>query len=455
MSHSIVNSLLAGVLAALLSLPASSAAPRDNWVIQQVYDYNHPYAATASNELEAKMVVMSSSPYTFYRGTDHIFYKDMQTRSASAYATPQSGYTWLGGDTHLGNFDASRDSNGVAVFKVSDYDEGYLGQYVWDLRRLAASMVLAGRENGLADTDITTAINTLVGAYVDKMVEFKGSGAELTFQLTKAATTGVVDDTIAAADGKTRASLLSKYTMLSGSRRVFQNLANLTPVSAQTRSDVVGGMGAYVSSIAASKRYAPSFYVVKDVRQKLGSGVGSLGRQRYYALVEGPTSSTGDDVILELKEEGISAVATAAAGRLPASAYGYNEGNRVARTAKAQVINAEVLIGYTTVAGRSFYLHEKSPYQEDFDTTKLNTAGKLNTAATYFGQALASAHALADQDYDASVVTYSIDKQVADAVTSKSGLKSEIVAFAFDYAAQVSLDWQAFVDAYEAGTSLY
>lgn len=59
--------------------------------------------------------------------------------------------------------------------------------------------------------------------------------------------------------------------------------------------------------------------------------------------------------------------------------------------------------------------------------------------------ALASAHALADQDYDASVVTYSIDRQVADAVTSKSGLKSEIVAFAFDYAAQVNLDWQAFV----------
>jgi uncharacterized protein (DUF2252 family) len=53
------------------------------------------------------------------------------------------------------------------------------------------------------------------------------------------------------------------------------------------------------------------------------------------------------------------------------------------------------------------------------------------------------------------VVSYSIDKQVTDAVTSKGGLKAEIAAFAFDYAAQVNLDWQAFVAAYNAGTPLY
>jgi uncharacterized protein (DUF2252 family) len=148
-------------------------------------------------------------------------------------------------------------------------------------------------------------------------------------------------------------------------------------------------------------------------------------------------------------------VATVDNGRLPAYAYDYNEGGRVAKTAKAQLINADVLVGYTTVAGQPYYVHEKSPYQEDFDTTLLSTAGKLNTAATYFGQALASAHALADQDYDVSIVSYSIDKQVSDAVTSKSGLKSEIATFAFDYAAQTTLDWQAFVSAYNAGTPLY
>ncbi|SEJ32249.1 DUF2252 family protein [Paraburkholderia diazotrophica] len=103
----------------------------------------------------------------------------------------------------------------------------------------------------------------------------------------------------------------------------------------------------------------------------------------------------------------------------------------------------------------NYYFHEKSPYQEDFDYTQLTSAGKLNTAAAYLGQALASAHAISDQDYNSSIVTYSIDKQVTDAITSTSGLESEISSFAFSYAAQVNLDWQSFVSAYKAGTPLY
>lgn len=434
---------------------ADAASARDSWVVAQIRDYNHPYAASASGELDTKLATMARSAYDFYRGSDHIFFQDMATRPASAYATAQTGATWIGGDTHLGNFDAARDSSGKAVFKVADFDEGYLGQYVWDLRRLAASMVLAGRDNGLSDADIGAAIDSMVGAYLDQMAQFKGSNGEASFRLDKDTTTGVVDDTIDKADGKTRANLLAKYTALSGGARRFQNLSDLIAVPAATYSDVTAAMPAYIGSIAASKRYPSGYYTVKDVHRKLGSGVGSLGKLRYYVLIEGATSSSSDDVILELKQQAVSAVATAAPGRLPSSAYESHQGMRVARTAKAQVVNAEVLIGHASIAGLPFYVHEKSPFQEDFDVAKLDSAGKFDTAAQYVGQALASAHALADQDYDATVVGYSIDKQVTEAVTSRSGFKSELRAFAFDYAAQTQLDWQAFVDAYEAGTALY
>lgn len=454
---SIRASLLALALsaAACAQMPADAASARKSWVVQQIYQHNHPYAASASGELDTKLATMADGPFAFYRGTAHLFFQDMTTLPASAYTSAQTGYTWIGGDAHLGNFDASRDSSGKAVFKVADFDEGYLGQYVWDLRRLAASLVLAGRDNSLSDAAIGTAIDTLVGAYVDQMGEFKGNSGESTFRLTKDTTTGVVDDTIADADAKTRAKLLSKYTAVSGSARRFQALSNLVAVPAATYSGVTSSMAGYVSSIAASKRYPAAFYTVKDVRQKLGSGVGSLGRARYYVLIEGASSSNADDVILEFKQEAVSAVAAAAPDRLPASAYDSHQGMRVARTAKAQTIDAEVLIGYASVGAVPFYVHEKSPFQEDFDPAKLDSAGKLDTAAGYLGQALASAHALADQDYDSSVVSYSIDKQVSEAVTSKSGLKTEIRAFAFAYADQVKLDWQAFVEAYDAGTPLY
>ena len=268
----------AGLLCASV---AHAASTRTNWVVAQVYGYNHPFAATDGAELGTKMSTMAASAFNFYRGTAHIFYQDMQTLPASNYTTTQTGYTWLGGDAHIGNFGAWQDSGGNTVFSVDDFDEGYLGQYVWDLRRLATSMVLAGRANGLADGDIRAAINSMVGAYVDKMDDFMGSSAELSFQLKSGNTSGVVGDTIAASKGDARSDLLSKYTRLSGGTRTLQTIAGkLATVDSTTYSHIVAAVGAYTSTIAVSKRYPASYYQMKDIRQKLGSGIGSLGKLR-------------------------------------------------------------------------------------------------------------------------------------------------------------------------------
>ncbi|ALK33786.1 DUF2252 domain-containing protein [Burkholderia plantarii] len=437
--------------------PVHAQSSRTNWVVNQIYNANHPFAATDSTDLATKMSTMAADSFAFFRGTDHIFYQDMLTLPASNYTTSQTGYTWIGGDAHIGNFGAWQDSGGNTVFGVDDFDEGYLGQYVWDLRRLATSMVLVGRANGIADGDITTAIKTMVGAYVGEMSDFKGSSDELSFQLKNGNTSGVVQSTIGDAKDDSRSDLLAKYTRVSGGARSFQTIAgSLVPVDGTTYANLSAGMSSYISSIGSSKQYAASYYKVKDIHQKIGSGVGSLGKLRYYILIEGPSSSTSDDVILEVKQETASAVAVASGnGQALASADGSNDAARVAMTNKAQTLNADVLVGYATVNGVNYTFHEKSPYQEDFDYTKLTSAGKLATAATYLGQALASAHAISDQDYDSAIVTYSIDKQVTDAITSTSGLQTEISNFAFSYARQVNLDWQSFVGAYQAGTPLY
>lgn len=79
-----------------------------------------------------------------------------------------------------------------------------------------------------------------------------------------------------------------------------------------------------------------------------------------------------------------------------------------------------MLIGYTSIGDTQYYVHEKSPYQEDLAPETLNTAGKMTTAALYLGQALASAHTLANQDNDLSVVGYNIDKQIHNTVSHKN-----------------------------------
>ena len=287
-------------------------------------------------------------------------------------------------------------------------------------------MVLAGRANGIADADITTAINTMVGAYVDKMSSFQGSSAELSFALTNGNTSGAVQDVIAKSKGDSRASLLSKYTQVSGGTRSLQTVAGALATVPTLR---VRRHRRRDDAVRQHDRPGPA--IRGELLQGQGhppeAGLGRRqpGRAALYVLVDGPSTSASDDVILEMKQEVASTVATVDNGLLPAGDYGGNEGGRVAMTSKAQLLNADVL------------------------------AGKLNTAATYFGQALASAHAVSDQDYDSAIVSYSIDKQVTSAVTSKSGLESEIATFAINYAAQVQLDWQGFVAAYKAGATLY
>lgn len=451
------RTMLTGMLLAATTLVGFShaATPRDGWVVNELYSFNHPYAAQASNELATKMTKMAASPFAFYRGTAHIFYKDMSTLPASSYSNTATYKVWLPGDMHLQNFGALRDDSSNDIFDISDFDEGYFGTYVWDLRRMAVSILLAAKENGLSSADRQQCVRDFMDAYLDQMALFKGSSDELTFRLTAANTGEVVKDTISTLSGKSRSSFLSKYTTVSGSTRTFQNLSDLVAVPTATYNAINNAMSSYVSSIPASKQYVASYYSVKDIHQKLGSGVGSLGKMRYYVLIQGPSSSTSDDVILEMKQQGSSAVAIAAPGLMPTTAYNSHEGYRMVRSAKAMMSNTDRLYGYTMVNSIPYSLREKSPFQEDFDYTLLTTYGKFNTAVEYMGKVLARAHAMSDQDYDSTLITYSIDKQVTDVVTSRSSFETEVVNFAVDYAAQVEYDWQSLKTARQNGTVLY
>ena len=142
-------------------------------------------------------------------------------------------------------------------------------------------------------------------------------------------------------------------------------------------------MSSYITSIFTTKCYSNSYYVVKDIRQKFGLGVGSLGKMRYFVLVQGVTTSTSDDVILEMKQQSSSTVAIAAPNLMPTSAYNSNQAYRMVRSAKAMSSNTDRLYGYTVVNSTAYSLREKSPFQEDFDYILLTSYGKFKTAVEY------------------------------------------------------------------------
>lgn len=458
-----LKAMAGALLMALAVLPQARAAEaRDSWVVQQLYTFNHPLAARLPGEVETKMKRMDApSPFPFFRGTAHLFYQDMLTRPASAYGTAETAKTWLNGDMHIGNFGADIDSSGTAVFDVNDNDEGYWGPFVWDLRRTAASIVLAARANGISDPGAQTRlVGDFIDSYLDAIRDFRGTDRERSDKLDEKATSGYVKDIVRKAQKGSRAKLLKKYTTPDGTSRRFtlddpaDSDAERVTVPAATYHAVTAAVAAYVESIAPGKRQRGSYYAVKDICQKLGSGIGSLGRPRYLVLIEGPGAGPDDDVILEMKEEAASAVAIAAPGNMPSGVYGGNEGRRAAMSLKAAHIDTNVLVGWTRADGRDFLVRERSPSAEDFEAADL-TAATFPAAVGYMGKALAANHARADKDYDSTLIPYSMDKQIDEAVTSRSGFRTELTDFAMDYAKQVELDHASFRAARRNGTPLY
>ncbi|MBD2439773.1 DUF2252 domain-containing protein [Nostoc sp. FACHB-110] len=434
-----------------------AATPRSSWIENEIYQYNHQFATQLPQELATKMQKMAVSPFAFYRGTAHIFYRDMQTLPSSAFVNSATSAIWLEGDMHMQNLGGMRDANGNNVFDTTDFDEGYLGPYIWDLRRMAVSILLAAKENGFSSSDAQDVVRNFLDTYLNKMSDFKGTNDELSYRLESSNTNGIVNDLIQQAASKNRSSLLSKYTQLNSSGdRVFQTTSQLQPISSSTYSSISNAINSYITSIPSSKRYSNSYYNLKDIRLKLGSGTGSLGRYRYYLLIEGPSSANDDDRILEMKQETSSTVAIAVPGLLPSSVYGSNEGARVTIATKAMLANTDPLVGYTTINNLFFMLHEKSPYQEDFDYTLLTTKTKFMDAMGYAGKVVAKNHAISDKDYNDALVPYSVDKEVTDIVSgNKAAFKNEIVNFALDYATQVEYDYASFVDALNRGIPLY
>jgi uncharacterized protein (DUF2252 family) len=434
-------------LAFSVAVAVYATSPRSVWVENQIYSFNAPLASQLPQEVGTKLAKMSVSPFSFYRGTAHLFYQDMKNLGGQA---GPSSYTWLEGDMHLQNLGAFQDGKGNFVFDTTDFDEGYWGPYHWDVRRMAVSILLAAKENGFNKTDREALVTTFLDSYLDSLESFKGNDSELSFRLTEANTSGYVKDLIQAAKAKKRSGLLDKFTTIVGGTRKLKTNSDLVSISASQYSAIQGGMSAYINSISISKRQPSSFYTLKDVKLKLGSGTGSLGRYRYYLLIEGASSSNSDDVILEMKQELPSAVSIAAPGKMPSSYYNNHQGNRVARTHKAMLNNADPLIGYTTINGLYFYLREKSPFGEDFDYTKLTSFDRFRNAVNYAGTIVAKNHALADKDYDNSL-GYSQDKEILGSISSKSNFKQEMLNFATDYAQQVEMDYNSFVNAYRSG----
>jgi len=419
------------------------------WLRQEVDSFNQGISAEDRAEKYDKM---AASPFSFYRGTNHLFWHDLAGDSRLERFGGPTAHAWLQGDLHAFNFGAYHNDDGQIVYDLNDFDEVVVADYQLDLWRLATSIFLIGWENGgFTDEELTSVVQDATEAYLDAMADFASNDDEVDYAVTSDNAYGRLDEFLddVVADNE-RPAFLDKWTVLDSGVRVFAlGSDRLEGVEAGTKEAVRAAMEDYGSTLSGGLPWDPAYFEVKDVARRLGAGTGSLGVTRYYVLIEGPSSGQNDDILLDAKCQGAP------------SAYPYldpddvadfdamfiNHAERAVLGQKALLSDVDDHLGWMDLEGCSYSIRERSPYKESFPTEELDSVTRLEKLATQWGTILAAAHARADEDFRSGFGAPSIDEEV-DARTDghHAEFRKLVAGASLSYAHRVVADYECFLD---------
>ena len=347
---------------------------------------------------------MLDSPLAFYRGSATVMANDLA-------ATPQAGlHVQLCGDAHLMNFGGFASPERDLVFDVNDFDETLPGPFEWDVKRLAASVEIAGRDRGLARAEVTEAVLRCVRAYRETMLELAQLG-NLAVRYSHADAGSLEEElrdrrdlagietlvsTRARAESHDAAHDLARLTRLvDGEPRFVAQPPLLVPVAGipDPGSDLEETLrtiyAKYRASLRCDRRRLLESFRLCDLARKV-VGVGSVGTQCWVFLLVGRDER--DPLFLQLKEAQPSVLE----GLLGPSEFG-NNGRRVVEGQLLSQAVSDIFLGWTRATDsdgveRAFYVRQLRDWKVSVDLNRLDPEG-LSTYARWCAEALARAHA--------------------------------------------------------------
>lgn len=269
-----------------------------------------------------KYELMASSRFEFYRGSFALFLHDAEHEGSTTSAFAQDGLLPLGiGDTHPENFGVLRASDGTFALEPNDFDAADRYPYLWELRRLCAGLVVAGRSSNPDDAEALALVRaaerdiarSAASGYADA-IALLAAGGERARITDGGDATNVVDlFERATRDAAARPELDALTVLDDGTGRRRLRRGAYDPADPHKLFDdlpatVLDALPSTISEYRATLLSPPpaGYFRMLDAARSYGSGVASLAKVRMAVLVEGPTDAHDDDVILELKELGES-----------------------------------------------------------------------------------------------------------------------------------------------------
>jgi uncharacterized protein (DUF2252 family) len=391
-----------------------------------------------------KMSRMSLSPFSFFRGTASLMAKDLSGH-------PTTGLdVQLCGDAHVKNLGAYAAPDGRLVFDLNDFDETIRGPWEWDLKRLAASVVLAGRDAGEGRKDCELAVQELARWYRESLDLFaRMKVLELArYEIRRQSQEEVVRDIMERAEHVTPAKTLKKLTepTKEGWRRFHDQPPALRHVPDSIRTAVFEALKAYRETVTAGRQLILDAYQPVDVAFKM-VGTGSIGTRDYIVLLFG--NGIEDPMFLQLKEELKSCYApyVSGVGRIDHEGRRVanegrragHEGRRAAQGQQRMQTVTDPFLGWATIEGRHFLVRQLADHKAEIDPEELKGASLLEYAVVC-GKVLAKAHA---RTGDAAALAGYCGHSVK--------FDEAIGKFALVYADQTARDYEVFLKAIKAG----
>ncbi len=382
---------------------------------------------------------MAASPYGFLRGAAVVM-------AADVAGLPATGITpVICGDAHLGNFGFYASPERDLVIDLNDFDEAHPGGWEWDLRRLVASIWVAGRQNGAGESQCEAAVRQCVAGYRDEVralastpllarsyqrldadrLQQRPIGKSLRAEIKRAA---------AQARRRTSDRALPRFTReRDGQRRIVEDPLLVTRINYAEADQIARALDEYLGTLAPHWRRVLGGYTLIDIAHKV-VGVGSVGLRAYVALLEG--SSPDDVLFLQLKQARRSVLARYVHGD---SAWHAHQGQRVVEYQQALQTVSDPLLGWATVGELQYYVRQ---FRNMKGTVALDSidAAALADYAAITGHLLAKGHARTSGA--SMIVGYA---------GSSDRLDAALARFARRYADQTEADHAALVRAAKQG----
>ena len=380
---------------------------------------------------------MAASPFSFLRGA-------ALPMAADLASTPASGIVvQLCGDAHLSNFGLFASPERDLVFDITDFDETLHGPFEWDVKRLAASLIVAGRLRGFDAHATRHAVHHAVATYRERMATY-GDMRAIDVYYARVDVAGIdaavdrrarpfLEQTEKAAHHHDALHELPKLTAVdaAGHRRIVDRPPVITHLPAVTPSSVAVAMTGYRDTVAEDRLVLLDRYRLVDAARMV-VGVGSVGLGAFAVLFEG---GNDDPLFLQVKQAQASVLE-----RFLARSTQPSHGARVVAGQRRLQAAGDVLLGWTVGTGDDDWYVRQLQDQKGGAVVDDMTLEDLEAWGELCGWALARGHARSGQP-----------AEIAGYLGGDTAFEHAIGEFADAYADQTERDHAAFVAAIKAG----